>query len=209
LVPTAGILSSENHLKAMVKRFFDFFFAALLLLLFSWVLLVSWLIAALDTRTNGIFLQQRIGQHGKKITVYKLRTIRPASRRKGVRISKMGRMLRRYKLNELPQLFQVLTGTLSMVGPRPDVPGYYDLLEGENRKLLALKPGLSSRAALKYFDEEALLAQQQDPLWYNDTVLFPDKVQMNLEYYYHHSFWGDISIILDTVRFVFLKRSFD
>jgi len=193
----------------MVKRFFDFFFAGLLLLLFSWVLLISWLIALLDTQTNGIFLQERIGHHGKKITVYKLRTIQLASSPKGARISKMGKMLRRYKLDELPQLFQVVTGTLSMVGPRPDVPGYYDLLEGENRKLLALKPGLTSRAALKYFNEEALLAQQEDPLRYNDTVLFPDKVQLNLEYYYHHPFWGDIKIILDTVRLVFFKRSFD
>jgi lipopolysaccharide/colanic/teichoic acid biosynthesis glycosyltransferase len=91
------------------------------------------------------------------------------------------------------------------VGPRPDLPGYYDVLEGENRKILELKPGLTSRAALKYYSEEELLGQQQDPLWFNDQVIFPDKVQLNLDYYYHSSFWGDIKIIIKTVSFIFSK----
>ena len=98
-------------------------------------------------------------------------------------------------MDELPQLFNILLGQMSFVGPRPDVPGYYDKLQGEARKLLELKPGLCSRAALKYFNEEALLAKKQDPLKYNDEVIFPDKVRMNLEYYYNRSFLEDLRIL--------------
>lgn len=88
---------------------------------------------------------------------------------------------------------------MSLVGPRPDVAGYYDRLEGENKKILELKPGLTSMASIKYANEEALLAAQENPLKYNDTVIFPDKVRMNLEYYYHHSLFGDLKIILKTI----------
>lgn len=89
---------------------------------------------------------------------------------------------------------------MSFVGPRPDVPGYYDNLQGEARKLLELKPGLCSRAALKYINEETILAKQEDPLKYNDEVLFPDKIKMNLEYYYNRSFLGDIQILLKCAK---------
>jgi lipopolysaccharide/colanic/teichoic acid biosynthesis glycosyltransferase len=90
---------------------------------------------------------------------------------------------------------------MSVVGPRPDIPGYYDKLEGEERKILELKPGLISKAALKYYNEEALLKQQTNPLKYNDEVIFPDKIRMNLEYYYKQSFWEDLRII-----WMFIKR---
>lgn len=109
-------------------------------------------------------------------------------------ISRYGNFLRNSKFDELPQLLNILGGQMSFVGPRPDVPGYYDRLQGEARKLLELKPGLCSRAAIKYFNEESLLAQQPDALHYNDTVIFPDKVQMNLEYYYNRSFMEDLRI---------------
>ena len=88
---------------------------------------------------------------------------------------------------------------MSFVGPRPDIPGYYDLLQGENRKILTLKPGLTSEASIKYKDEEELLAQQENPLAYNDRIIFPDKVKMNLEYYHQRSFWGDLGIIFKTI----------
>ena len=110
-------------------------------------------------------------------------------------ISRYGHYLRNSKLDELPQLFNILMGHMSFVGPRPDVPGYYDQLQGEGRKLLELKPGLCSRAALKYFNEEAILKQQIDPQKYNDEVIFPDKVRMNLEYYYKRSFAEDLRVL--------------
>lgn len=188
----------------MAKRVFDIVFALFTILLFSWFVLILWLVAIVDTRTNGVFIQERIGQFGKRFKIYKLRTIQniPSEER---RISKTGQFLRKYKLDELPQLLNVLKGDMSLVGPRPDLPGYYDLLEGRNRKILELKPGLTSHAALKYFNEEELLKEQKDPLWFNDHVVFPDKVELNLDYYYHRSFWGDIKIMIKSVVFILNK----
>jgi lipopolysaccharide/colanic/teichoic acid biosynthesis glycosyltransferase len=189
----------------MSKRLFDIVFALVTILLFSWLLLILWYIAIVDTRTNGVFIQERIGQFGKKFKIYKLRTIQDSVSSEERRISTTGQFLRKYKLDEMPQLFNVLKGDMSIVGPRPDVPGYYDVLEGENRKILELKPGLTSLAGLKYYNEEELLGKQQDPLWFNDQVIFPDKVQLNLHYYYYRSFWGDINIIMKNVSFIFNK----
>lgn len=114
-------------------------------------------------------------------------------------ISAWGKFLRKSKLDELPQLFNILKADMSFVGPRPDIPGYYDLLQGEERKILALKPGLTSEASIKYKNEDQLLAQQENPLHYNDSIIFPDKVKMNLEYYHQRSFWGDLGIIFKTI----------
>jgi len=189
----------------MAKRIFDIIFAFLIVILFSWFLVILWLLSIVDTATNGIFVQERIGQFGKIFKIYKLRTIQISAEQEERRISKIGRFLRNYKLDELTQLFNVLKGEMSLVGPRPDLPGYYDLLEGEKRKVLELKPGLTSLAALKYFHEEELLKQQKDPLWFNDQIIFPDKVQLNLDYYYHRSFLGDIKIILKSIGFIFSK----
>lgn len=188
----------------MIKRFFDIFFSFFALLFFFWIVCIAWLLAAFDTHTNGIFVQKRIGQFGIPFKIYKLRTIQIAPSSDNSRISKIGKFLRKYKLDELPQLFNVLKGDMSVVGPRPDLPGYYDLLEGENRKILQLKPGLTSPAALKYSNEEQLLEKQELPLIYNNTVVFPDKVRLNLDYYYHRDFWGDMTVILKTVWYLFL-----
>jgi lipopolysaccharide/colanic/teichoic acid biosynthesis glycosyltransferase len=190
----------------MAKRIFDIVFSLFALFLFSWVLLISWLLAVIDTHTNGIFIQERIGQYGRKFKIYKLRTMQVSSFSGQLYISRIGRILRDYKLDELPQLFSILKGDMSLVGPRPDLPGYYDLLTGENRKILELKPGLTSLASLKYSKEEQLLSKQKEPLLYNNQIIFPDKVQLNLHYYYHRSFWGDIGIILKTFWVAFFEK---
>ncbi len=117
----------------------------------------------------------------------------------GERMMKIGNFVRKTSLDELPQLLNVLQGRMSMVGPRPDIAGYYDTLEGEQRKILALKPGLTSEAALKYANEEELLSSQEHPLKYNDEVIFPDKVRMNLNYYYNRSFFSDLKLIFKTI----------
>ncbi|HLF51195.1 sugar transferase [Flavobacterium sp.] len=179
----------------MNKKIFDITASFAALLLLGLFIFLCWVVAAIDTRSNGLFFQSRIGQFGKPFQIFKLKTIHP----KKQTISAMGRFLRKSKLDELPQLFNVLLGDMSFVGPRPDVPGYYDQLQGEARKILELKPGLTSPASLKYFNEAYLLSQQENSLKYNDTVIFPDKVRMNLTYYYDHSFWGDIRIICNTV----------
>ena len=153
------------------------------------------LLSFIDTH-KGLFLQTRVGQFGKLFTIYKIRSMHATTGK----VSAYGRFLRQSKLDELPQLFNILLGEMSFVGPRPDVPGYYDKLQGEEQKLLELKPGLCSRAALKYYNEENLLAQQPDPLHYNDTVIFPDKVRMNLAYYYKRSFVEDLRVLWSFVR---------
>jgi lipopolysaccharide/colanic/teichoic acid biosynthesis glycosyltransferase len=177
------------------KSIFDFILSLLALLFLSWLLLLCLFLASLDTKSFGIFTQKRIGQFGKSFRIYKIKTLHGQTKE----ISKIGKFLRKSKLDELPQLFNILLGEMSFVGPRPDIAGYYDLLEGENRKILELKPGLTSEASIKYRNEEDILKNANNPAQYNDTIIFPDKVKMNLAYYYKNSFWTDIQIILKTI----------
>ena len=152
-----------------------------------------------------IFKQRRVGQHGQLFTMYKFRSMTVGHSGSSVsvkgesRITPLGAKLRKYKLDELPELWNVLIGDMSLVGPRPDVPGYADKLEGENRRMLLLKPGITGPASIKYRNEEEILAEQENPQKYNDAVLFPDKVQINIEYLDNWSFWNDIKIIIYTV----------
>lgn len=176
-----------------------------LILLSPILLVVSVLIYIKMPGGPAIFKQKRVGKHGRLFTMYKFRsmTVRHSGSSVSVkgesRITPLGAVLRKYKLDELPELWNVLIGDMSFVGPRPDVPGYADKLEGENRRVLLLKPGITGPASLKYRDEEELLAQQEDPQKYNDEVLFPDKVGINIEYLDHWSFWNDIKIIIYTI----------
>lgn len=159
------------------------------------VLIILFVIASLDTSSNGIFFQTRIGQYGKPFTIFKIKTIHEQKRT----CSKVGQTLRKFKLDEFPQLFNILKGDMSFVGPRPDIEGYYDKLVGEERKVLELKPGLTCEASIKYRDEEYLLNNQEDPLAYNDKVLFPNKVKMNLDYFENMSFKNDTKILFKTL----------
>jgi lipopolysaccharide/colanic/teichoic acid biosynthesis glycosyltransferase len=179
----------------LLKRIFDFIIAFLSLILFFWVILICIFVASIDTKSLGIFLQERIGQYGKSFKIFKIKSMNDTTQQ----ISSFGTFLRQSKLDELPQLVNILLGQMSFVGPRPDIPGYYDKLEGEDRKILELKPGLTSEASLKYANEEELLKQQTNPLFYNDMVIFPDKVKMNLAYYYNRSFFVDLRLIFRTV----------
>ena len=179
----------------MVKRIFDFFFSLTGVIFLGWLILIVLLIASTDTRSFGVFTQNRIGQNGKKFNIFKIKSMLDNNKC----ISKWGSFLRKSKLDELPQLVNIFIGDMSFVGPRPDVAGYYNNLKGEERLILKLKPGLKSEASLKYFDEEALLQQQENPQEYNDTVIFPDKVKLNLHYYFHHSLLGDLKIIHKTL----------
>lgn len=178
----------------MVKRLFDLVSAILGLLLLSGPILLLYLLACVDTGANGLFLQTRIGRYGKPFTIYKIRTLHS----KTGRVSAVGSLLRTWKLDELPQLWNVLMGEMSVVGPRPDVPGYADLLEGEDRVVLRLRPGLTGPATLKFKNEEELLAVQPDPERYNREVIWPEKVRMNVAYYYNRSFWGDLGVVVKT-----------
>ena len=178
------------------KVIFDFFLAVIVILPLMPILIILFVIASLDTSSNGIFLQTRIGQYGKPFTIFKFKTIHEHRRT----CSGTGRALRKFKFDELPQLFNILKGEMSFVGPRPDIEGYYDKLIGEDRKVLELKPGLTCEASIKYRDEEELLNSQKDPLAYNDEILFPNKVKMNLDYFETMSFKNDIRILFKTVK---------
>ena len=170
-----------------------------MLLLGFWpILLVSFIAATIDTNSFGIFTQIRVGQNGKFFKIFKLKTMTWENDKPIV--SKCGFFLRKYKVDELPQIFNILRGEMSIVGPRPDIPGYYDILKGTNRKLLVLKPGLTSRASIKYKNEEQILSKQSNPLDYNDTVIFPDKVKMNLEYLENNSLIIDLQIVYETLK---------
>lgn len=152
-----------------------------------------------------IFKQKRVGRNGKLFTMYKFRSMTVGHGGSSVsvagesRITPLGAKLRHYKLDELPELWNVLIGDMSFVGPRPDVPGYADQLKGEDREVLKLRPGITGPASLKYRDEEDLLAKQADPQKYNDEVIFPDKVRINLYYLHHYSFIKDIEMVFCTV----------
>lgn len=180
----------------MVKRVFDILLALMLFFLLAIPMLFIWLLVSITSRSNGLFCQQRIGRYGVSFTIYKFKTILWEGEKP--RVTCLGRCLRKYKIDELPQLYNILNGTMSFVGPRPDLKGFYDTLEGEDRKVLLLKPGLTSRASIRYCDEEALLREQQNPDNFNRQVLFPEKVKLNLEYYYTRSIKVDLLILKDT-----------
>ena len=173
------------------KRLFDLLLALLVLLFCGGLLLLALVLASIDTRSFGLFLQKRIGQAGRPFIIFKIKTLNDTTQH----VSTFGRFLRKTKIDELPQLFNILNGSMSFVGPRPDVPGYADLLTGTDRIILAVKPGVTGLASLKYRNEETLLKQQKNPLHYNDTVIWPDKVRLNVWYVKHQSFALDFKIL--------------
>ena len=172
-----------------------------LLVLFPVLLVIAILIKVKMPGGPVLFTQKRVGKGGKLFTMYKFRSMTMGHGGSSVsvagetRITPLGANLRKYKLDELPELWNVLIGDMSFVGPRPDVPGYADKLESEDRKILQLKPGITGPASLKYRNEEELLAAVKNPKRYNDEVIFPDKVRINLNYLSHWTFWLDIKII--------------
>ncbi|RTZ42382.1 glycosyltransferase [Candidimonas sp. SYP-B2681] len=191
---------------AALKRSFDLFFSFFGLLIFSPLIILAWLAASLDTRSNGFFIQDRIGKDGATFKIFKIKTMRESkalvttvTTSSDDRITRTGAFLRKTKIDELPQLWNVLTGDMSFVGPRPDVPGYADDLEGEDRIILSVRPGITGPASLKYKNEEEILDQQADALRYNREVIWPDKVRINKEYIRNYSFSKDLKYILNTV----------
>lgn len=198
-----------------LKQIFDKIAAlAGILLLWPLLLVIAVLIKLKMPGGPVLFRQKRIGQYGKSFTMYKFRTMKVAHSGSSVsvkgetRITPLGAKLRKYKLDELPELWNVFIGDMSFVGPRPDVPGYADKLKGDDRKILLLKPGITGPASLKYRNEEELLAEKDDPVTYNDEVIFPDKVRINLNYLKHWNFFLDIRIIICTVIGKELKETY-
>ena len=189
-----------------LKFLFDRLFSLLgLLLLWPVMLIIALLVKLRMPGGPAIFSQKRVGKDGRFFTMYKFRTMStdPGGSSVSVagdqRVTPLGARLRRFKLDELPQLWNVLKGDMSFVGPRPDVPGYADQLVGEDREILLLRPGITGPASLKYRNEEELLASVEDPQRYNDEVIFPDKVRINRYYLHHFSVWSDLRMIIITL----------
>lgn len=194
---------------------------ALLGLLFLWPVLVVVAVLVKVKMPGGpvFFVQERVGKDGRIFKCHKFRTMKVKHNGSSVsvagdsRITPFGAVLRHYKLDELPELWDVLVGNMSFVGPRPDVPGYADRLEGSDRDVLKLRPGITGPASLKYRLEDEMISEyvasrqasgdtrpmQEIATEYNDTVIYPDKVRLNCYYYRHYNFLKDIEMIFATV----------
>ena len=190
----------------MLKRLFDIVFSIIgLIVLFPLFIIIAILIK-FDSRGPVLFFQKRVGKSAKLFTLIKFRSMyinhdntSTVSIDGENRVTLVGKWLRKSKLDELPELWNVLNGDMSFVGPRPDVPGYADKLKGDARDILKIRPGITGPASIKYFDEEIILSTKDNPQNYNDKVIYPDKVRLNLEYYHNNNIFKDIKIIFATI----------
>lgn len=188
-----------------LKYLFDRIAALLGLICFSPIFMIVAILIKRQMPGPVFFIQKRVGKDGEIFNCHKFRTMTVNHGGSSIsiagenRITPLGVKLRHYKIDELPGLWDVFIGKMSFVGPRPDVPGYADCLQGDDRRILSLRPGITGPASLKYRDEEYILAQQPNPQEYNDKVIYPDKVRLNLYYLDHYSFWDDIRMIFATI----------
>jgi lipopolysaccharide/colanic/teichoic acid biosynthesis glycosyltransferase len=192
-------------MRFFVKYAFDRIFAFTGLIIALPLFIILPVIILIDSKGPVFFRQKRVGKNGRLFTIIKFRSMVPNDGVNTItsntddRITRSGSFLRKWKLDELPELINVLTGDMSFVGPRPDVPGYADRLEGKDRKILLLRPGITGPATLKYLDEEELLSGVPDPQKYNADIIFPDKVRINLKYLENFSLALDLKIIFHTL----------
>lgn len=184
------------------KRFFDVIVSLFGIILTLIPLLILVIISSIATRSFGIFFQERIGKNAQIFTLFKIKTMRILKNGK-IHLTRFGSVLRKTKLDEIPQLYNVLFGNMSMVGPRPDIKGYADVLKGEDRIILSVKPGITGPATLKFSNEEELLSQQENALEYNDKVLWPQKVEINKRYIQEWNILKDCRFLLKTVIRIF------
>ena len=195
-----------SFFRGFIKSVFDY--VTVIFFIPFWVpllIVLAVIIKVCEPAYPVFFLQTRIGRNGIPFRMIKFRSMIPnrssntITSKNDKRITRLGSFLRKRKLDELPELLNILNGTMSLVGPRPDVPGYADNLKGEDRLVLRLRPGITGPASLKYSNEEELLARMENPKWYNDNVIFPDKIKINLNYYHNHNLWLDITLIFQTI----------
>jgi lipopolysaccharide/colanic/teichoic acid biosynthesis glycosyltransferase len=189
-----------------LKRLVDISLAFLGLLFSFLFLIIIFIFSSIDTLSFGIITQKRIGRYGNSFKLLKFKTMRDTNQPQNYittisdpRITKFGRFLRRTKLDELPQLWNVLVGEMSLVGPRPDVPGYADKLQDEDKIILEVKPGITGPASLAFRDEEELLAKQENPKDYNDNVIWPEKIKINKDYIQNYTLKKDLYYIIKTI----------
>ena len=196
---------NKHKIGFFFKWCFDRIVALLGLIVLFPILFIIAILIKIDSKGSIFFMQWRIGKNGKPFRICKFRTMSQQSEGDSVtiagdpRVTRIGHWLRHSKVDCLTELVNVLIGQMSFVGPRPDVAGYADQLQGNDRRMLQLRPGITGPASIKYRNEEELLAKQSNPKWYNDNVIWPDKVKINLDYLDNWSFFGDIRLIFNTI----------
>ncbi|NTW83790.1 MAG: sugar transferase [Chlorobiaceae bacterium] len=188
------------------KRLLDIAGSVIGLIIFSPVLVAVAIVVRLTSPGPVLFMQSRVGRHGRLFRCIKFRTMIVDAHEQGSitahgdsRITRVGRALRRYKLDELPQLWNVLAGNMSLVGPRPDVPGYADQLTGEDRRILDLLPGITGPATILFRNEERLISMAENKKAFNDEVIYPEKMRINREYMETCTVFRDVGYIVATI----------
>ncbi|MCL6295021.1 sugar transferase [Jejuia spongiicola] len=197
----------------MTKRIFDFIFSLIGLLLLSPILILISILIKLDSRGPVLFIQNRVGKNNVDFNIYKFRTMRMASETKGLltlgnndsRITKIGYFLRRYKIDEFPQLINVLKGDMSFVGPRPELRYYVNFYTDDDMKIYQVRPGITGLASLKYRNEVELLKAAKNPEEYFIKTIIPDKLRFNKIYIKKRNFFFDLKLILMTIVKVIIK----
>lgn len=191
-----------------MKRLFDIFSSLTVLILLSPLFLLLALAIVLDSKGGVFYKQERIGKSGRPFMLFKFRSMRSGSDKKGLitvgnkdnRTTPVGRFIRKYKLDELPQLINILRNEMSVVGPRPEVEKYVKLYNSEQRKVLSVKPGLTDLASLAYINENEILAQSENPEKTYVEEIMPAKLKLNLEYIEKQNFWFDLKVIAKTLK---------
>jgi lipopolysaccharide/colanic/teichoic acid biosynthesis glycosyltransferase len=194
-----------------MKRFFDLLFSSIGLLLLQPLFVVTAIMIKVDSTGPIFFRQERIGKNFRRFMIYKFRTMVVNAEEKGLRITsggdrrvtKVGRILRKFKIDELPQLFNVLKGDMSLVGPRPEVEEYVTLYEEDYREILKRRPGITDVSSIIFREEEAVLKNQVDPEGYYKKILLPEKIRLTKEYIEKSSFLYDLKLVLNTLHRIF------
>ncbi|MDV4149997.1 sugar transferase [Clostridium sp. AL.422] len=197
-------MSKTNQL---VKRVFDFIISLFGIIILSPVFIIVSIVIKLDSKGKVLFLQKRVGRYGKEFNIYKFRTMVSDAEKLGKqitvgrdnRITNVGAFLRKFKIDELPQLFNVIKGDMSLVGPRPEVPKYVELYNEEQRKVLSVRPGITDMASLRYKDENDILGKVDNPEEYYINVIMKDKLSLNIEYIEKSNIFFDIYLIIKTI----------
>lgn len=196
----------------MGKRLFDIVSSGIGLMLLSPLFLVIAVWIKLDSKGSVFYLQERIGKGGIPFRIYKFRTMVTGADKKGLltvgnrdpRVTSIGYYLRRYKLDELPQLINVFKGDMSIVGPRPEVPKYVRLYSASQREVLSVKPGITDLASIKFRNENEILSAQEDSESYYIEHVMPEKLNYNMEYIQHQNFLYDLKVILMTFKAILM-----
>ena len=196
-----------NKFNQIVKRIFDFLVSLIGIIILSPIFVIVSIAIKLDSRGEVLFLQKRVGRYGKEFNIYKFRTMVTDAEKigkqitvgKDSRITSVGAFLRKFKIDELPQLFNVLKGDMSLVGPRPEVPKYVALYNEEQRHVLDVRPGITDMASLRYKDENDILGKVDNPEEYYINIIMRDKLNLNLEYIEKSNLFFDIYLIIKTI----------